>query len=455
MTPGEIVSRQRKFFDSGQTRDYAFRERALRTLRAVIETDERKIFEALKKDLGKCDFEAYLGEVGICLSEISDMLKHLKAWMRPRKVGTPLNLFPGSSWIYPDPYGVCLIMAPWNYPFNLAIAPLVGAIAGGNCAILKPSELAPNVSRVLAELLGAAFDPEHIAVVEGDLEVNKAVLRERYDLIFFTGSTAVGKIVMRAAAEHLTPVVLELGGKSPCIVDADADIEVASRRIGWGKYLNAGQTCVAPDYLLVHETVKDAFVGALKRRLGEFYGEDPAASPDYPRIISERHFDRLADLLAGQSVIHGGQRDRESKYFAPTLVDAPRWQDPIMQEEIFGPLLPILAFHELDDAIRTINERPKPLALYYFGRDPERQERVLSRTSSGGGCVNETVMHLVNSNLPFGGVGASGMGAYHGRDSFETFTHAKSVLKRPCLFDNPLRYAPYGDKLRFLRFFLS
>lgn len=451
----EIVRRQRKFFESGKTRDRAFREEALRSLRRMIQARERGIFEALEKDLGKCDFEAYLGEVGICLAEIGEALAHLKRWMRPRRVGTPISLFPGSSYIYPDPYGVCLVMAPWNYPFNLAIAPLVGAIAGGNCAVLKPSELAPNVSRVLAELIGAAFDPDHIAVVEGDLEVNQAVLRERYDLIFFTGSTAVGRIVMRAAAENLTPVVLELGGKSPCIVDADADLETASRRIAWGKYLNAGQTCVAPDYLLVHESVKRELVAALKTRLVEFYGEDPSSSRDYPRIISERHFDRLAGLLDGRDVLHGGQLDRTRKYIAPTLVDAPGWEDPIMREEIFGPLLPILGFADLEDAIRAVNERPKPLALYYFGRSAERQERVLSRTSSGGGCVNETVMHLVNSNLPFGGVGASGMGAYHGKTSFETFTHAKSVLKRPSFLDNPLRYAPYAGKLKFLRLFLG
>lgn len=451
----EVVAAQRAFFRTGKTQPLAFRAESLRTLRHMLESRESDIFAALRADLGRSDFESYLGEIGLCLEEIGYTQKRLSSWVRPRRVRTPMTLWPASSHIYPDPYGVALIMAPWNYPFQLAIAPLLGAVASGNCVVLKPSEFAPNVSNLLTKLIGEHFDPGHVSVVEGALEVNKALLLEHFDVIFFTGSTPVGKIVMKAAAENLTPVILELGGKSPCIVDADANLDVASRRVAWGKFLNSGQTCVAPDYLLVHESVKAEFVGLLKDRVTDFFGEKPKESPDFSRIINDSHFDRLTGLFKDAPLAFGGGSDRDDCFIEPTVLDPVTWDDPVMQEEIFGPLLPVLEFKDLDGVIKTINDRPKPLALYYFGTNRESQERVLSQTSSGGSCVNDCIMHLLNSNLPFGGVGASGMGSYHGHSSFDAFTHYKSVLKKSNFLEYPLRYAPYAGKMKRLRFFVK
>ncbi len=427
----------------------------METLRNLLKTREKEIFEALEKDLHKCEFESFIGEVGITLDEINYTLKHLESWMKTRKVSTPIALFPAKSYLQPEPYGNTLILAPWNYPFQLAISPLVGAIAAGNTAIVKPSEMAPHTSAMIAGLLKDVFDPAHVAVIEGGIDVNQVLLKMRFDLIFFTGSPLVGKLVMRAAAEHLTPVVLELGGKSPCFVDQDANLPLAAKRIAWGKFLNAGQTCVAPDYLLVHRSVRVEFVEELKKAITKAYGKEPADSPDYPRIITERHFDRLNKLLEGQKIIFGGNSDPASRYIAPTLVDANGWSDPIMQDEIFGPLLPILEFHDLNGAIGNVNARPKPLALYYFGNEKDRQNAVLEKTSSGGACINDVISHLANPNLPFGGVGESGMGSYHGKKSFDSFTHEKSVLRNYNFPDPPVRYAPYKGKLRLLRYFMG
>lgn len=446
---------QRDFFAGGKTRSYEFRKERLETLKDLLHTREKEIFEALQKDLRKCEFESFIGEVGITLDEINHTLKHLKGWMKTRKVSTPIALFPAKSYIHPEPFGNVLVLAPWNYPFQLAIAPLVGAIAAGNTAIVKPSELAPYTSAVIAKLLKEKFDPAHVAVIEGGIDVNTALLKERFDLIFFTGSPMVGKIVMRAAAEHLTPVVLELGGKSPCFVDHDADLALTAKRITWGKFLNAGQTCVAPDYLLAHKSIKSSLVEEMKKAMRNAYGEKPLESPDYPRIINERHFKRLIGLMQDQKVLAGGDSSNESRYIAPTLIDADGWETPLMQEEIFGPILPILEFEDLDEAIAKVNARPKPLALYYFGNSSDRQAAVINKTSSGGACINDLISHLLNPNLPFGGVGESGMGSYHGKGSFDVFTHEKSVLRNYNFPDPPVRYAPYEGKIGLLRYFMG
>jgi len=450
----ERVQRQRRFFASGKTREVDFRRAMLLRLRQLLDVNEQAIFAALHQDLKKPACEAYATEVGMVRSELNHALKGLRSWTRRRRVRTPLAQFPASSYHYQHPYGVALIVAPWNYPFNLALAPLIGALAAGNCVVLKPSELAPATSALLARLLAEAFPEDYLAVVEGGVEVNQALLAEPFDKIFFTGSVAVGKLVMAAAARNLTPLTLELGGKSPCIVDRDANLELAARRIVWGKFLNAGQTCVAPDYLLVHEDIKEALVAKLVSCIAQFYRTDPAQSPDYPRIVNTRHFDRLQALLSGARVLAGGEVVREDLYLAPTLLDQVDWEHPVMQEEIFGPILPILSFATLNEALQAVERHPKPLALYLFSDNRSVQRQVMEGVSFGGGCINDTVLHLANPHLPFGGVGTSGMGSYHGRASFTAFSHQKSVLKKAPWPDIPLRYAPYAGKLRWLKLFL-
>jgi acyl-CoA reductase-like NAD-dependent aldehyde dehydrogenase len=362
-----------------------------------------------------------------------------------------LEQFPASAKIYPEPLGVVLIIGPWNYPFQLNILPLVGAIAAGNCAIVKPSEIAANTSKVVAELINKTFDPAYIAAVEGGVETSQQLLAEKFDYIFFTGGTNVGRVVMEAAAKNLTPVTLELGGKSPCIVDSDISIENSAKRIVWGKFINAGQTCIAPDYLLVNRAVKSEFLTAVTETIRSFYGENPAESTDYCRIISERHFNRLAEFLKDGKIVIGGETNAEEKYIAPTVIDGVSWDAPVMQEEIFGPILPVLEYSDLEEAIALINSRPKPLALYLFSRDKQKQKRVLRDTSSGGVCINDTVMQGALTSLPFGGVGNSGIGSYHGKASFDTFSHYKSVLNKGLWFDLEWRYAPYKGKLDFLK----
>ncbi|MEO0408490.1 MAG: aldehyde dehydrogenase family protein, partial [Cyanobacteria bacterium P01_A01_bin.135] len=368
------------------------------------------------------------------------------------RVSLPLSQQPGSAWVQPDPLGVVLIIGPWNYPFQLLVSPLMGAIAAGNCAILKPSEHAPATSRVVAELIEATFAPEYIAVLEGSVETAQALLAQKFDHIFFTGGTRVGQIVMEAAAKHLTPVTLELGGKSPCIVDGATDLRVAARRIIWGKFVNAGQTCVAPDYLLVQEEVKPALLEHLQATLREFFGDAPQQSPDLARIVNQQQFDRLVALLEGGAgdVITGGQHDRSDRFIAPTVIDNASWDAPVMKEEIFGPLLPVLTYRRIEEAIAQINARPKPLALYLFTTDAALQDKVLSATSSGSVCLNDVFLQVAVWDLPFGGVGQSGIGAYHGKASFDTFSHQKSVLKKPLWLDLGWRYAPYTEKFRLL-----
>ncbi|MBD1806839.1 aldehyde dehydrogenase [Microcoleus sp. FACHB-SPT15] len=446
----DIIQQQRQFFATGITKDVAFRLEQLKRLKQAIVDNQAAILAAINADLNKPEFEAYATEIGV-VREIDYAIKHLKSWVKPKKVSTSIEQFPSSACIYPEPLGVVLIISPWNYPFQLMISPLVGAIAAGNCAILKPSELAANTSRIVTQITEKTFDPSYITSIEGDVETSQQLLAEKFDHIFFTGGTKIGQIVMEAAAKHLTPVTLELGGKSPCIVDSNVHIEHAAKRIAWGKFINAGQTCIAPDYLLVDRTVKNDLLTSIKQCIQEFYGDDPAKSPDYGRIINQRHFERLASFLnEGQPYI-GGQINPEERYIAPTVIDGVDWDTPIMQEEIFGPILPVLEYSDLSDAIAKINERPKPLALYLFSKDQQKQERVLRETSSGGVCINDTVMQVGVSELPFGGVGSSGIGSYHGKASFDTFSHPKSVLKRSFLLDLDWRYAPYQGKLKLIK----
>jgi acyl-CoA reductase-like NAD-dependent aldehyde dehydrogenase len=445
----DIIRQQREFFATGKTKDVEWRIEQLKRLKQAIVDEQEAIVNAVKADLGRPDFEAYFEIVAI--SEINYALKHLKSWVKPKKVATSIDQFPASAKIYPEPLGVVLIISPWNYPFQLMISPLTGAIAAGNCAVLKPSEVAANTSRVIADIIQKTFDPAYIAVVEGGVETSQQLLEEKFDHIFFTGGTAIGKIVMQAAAKHLTPVTLELGGKSPCIVDSDVDLKYAAKRITWGKYLNAGQTCIAPDYLLVDRRIKSELLTELQKCVGEFYGDDPAQSPDYARLISRRHFERLEPLLKDGEIVIGGQTKPEEKYIAPTVMDQVSWESPVMQEEIFGPILPVLEYTDLKEAIAQINARPKPLALYIFSKDKQKQEQVLQETSSGGVCINDTVMQVGVSTLPFGGVGDSGIGSYHGKASFDTFSHYKSVLKKGFRFDPNWRYPPYKDKLSLLK----
>ena len=450
--PSDSIARLRASFDSGKTRPEEWRRGQLERLKAMVEENESAINEALQADLGKSGFEARMTEVGTVLSEIHHAMSRLKSWMEPRRISTPLSNQPGHSRIVHEPLGVVLIIAPWNYPVNLVLTPLIGAIAAGNCAAIKPSEVSARTSQLLARLIPAYLDNDAFDVFEGGADVSTALLEQRFDHIFFTGSEAIGKVVMTAAAKHLTPVTLELGGKSPCIVHDDSDLEVAARRVAWGKFLNAGQTCIAPDYVLVQDSVADALVEQLKASIRKFFGADPKQSPDYPRIISERHFDRVAGLIEGGTIAAGGETDRAERYIAPTLLTAVDPDAAVMREEIFGPVLPILTYGGIDEAIGFITARPKPLALYLFAKSDDIQRQVIGRTSSGGACINDVVMHLAVPELPFGGVGSSGMGAYHGRASFDTFSHARSVLTKSERLDVPLRYPPYsGWKLRALK----
>jgi acyl-CoA reductase-like NAD-dependent aldehyde dehydrogenase len=420
-------------------------------LRNAIVAHETELLAALKADLGRPAAEAYTGEIAVVLHEVDSASRHLDSWARPRKVRTPLILFPGSSWVCPEPYGRALVIAPWNYPFQLAIAPLVAALAAGNCAVVKPSEVAPRTSAALTELLTTTFEPDYVAVVEGGAATTEALLVEQFDLIFFTGGTRIGKIIMAAAAKNLTPVVLELGGKNPCIVDGDAELETAARRIAWGKFVNAGQTCIAPDFVLAHSSIKAALLERLAAVIALFYGKDPQASQDYGRIINDHHLRRLASLLGDGRIAIGGQVDAADRYIAPTVLDDVSWDAPIMQEEIFGPILPILAFDDLDDAIGRLQQRPKPLALYFFAGNRVRQDEILRRLPAGAACINDVFAQMLNLRLPFGGVGESGMGAYHGKAGFDTFSHAKAVVRRGVWADPSSKYPPYRTPLAALR----
>ncbi|MBR2428647.1 MAG: aldehyde dehydrogenase [Alistipes sp.] len=438
----QIVARQRALFATHRTLPVEYRLAMLRRLRKAITENEAALCEALRIDLNKSYEEAYLTEISIVLGEIDNFLKNLKHWCAPSKRKTPLKLFPSKSYIKTEPLGVALIIAPWNYPVQLLLNPLVGAIGAGCTAILKPSPYVPNVATVLERIIKESFDDSYIAVVQGNREVNTALLRERYDIIFFTGSPELGRVVMRAAAENLTPVILELGGKSPVIVDRSADIKRAAKRIAWGKTLNAGQTCIAPDFLLIDREVKEQFVEAYKRALYELHGEDASLSKHYVRMVSDRAFQRVSGYLTDGRIRCGGTTKAEERYIEPTLLDNVATDSAVMREEIFGPVLPMIEIDSIDEAIDFIRQREKPLALYVFA-EKRKAERVIELTSSGGACIGDVIMHIANEHLPFGGVGNSGMGRYHSRDSLYSFSHRRAVLKTSTRIDLPFRYMPY------------
>ena len=459
MTEQEInslVNRQRKYFQTGATLPVSTRISALRRLYDAISKHEKEINEALRKDLGKSGFESYMCENGMVLEELSYMLKHTPRFAREKRVRTPLAQFHSRSCQKPSPYGVTLIMSPWNYPFMLTLSPLADALAAGNTAVVKPSAYSPHTSDVILRILSQCFEPKYVAVVTGGRAENTCLLREHFDYIFFTGSQTVGKEVMRNAAEHLTPVTLELGGKSPCIVDQTANIKLAARRIVFGKYLNCGQTCVAPDYIYCHRSVKDKLVSEVKKQIQKQYGKQPLSNPDYGKIINEKHFDRILGLIDKKKVVHGGSSDRKALRIEPTVLDNVTFSDAVMQEEIFGPVMPILVFDSLDEVIRNVNAMPHPLALYLFTSDNAAAKKVTSRCGFGGGCINDTIIHLATTEMGFGGFGESGMGAYHGKIGFDTFSHYKSIVDKKTWIDLPMRYQPYRKMHeKMVRFFLK
>lgn len=453
MTLEVLLKKQREFYLSGKTKDINYRIQKLKKLRDAIFRNEELIYEALEKDLHKSKFESYETEVGIVLEEIKVMIKNIKKWSKREKKRTSLMHFKTSSYIYKEPYGLVLNISPWNYPFQLSLAPVVGAIAAGNCVILKPSKYSINTSNIVDKIIKEVFSEEYVSVVEidGGREALQEILEHKFDYIFFTGSPKVGAVVMEKAARHLTPVTLELGGKSPCIVHHDADLRKVSKRIVWGKFLNAGQTCVAPDFLAVHEDVKDELIGYIREDIKNFFGEEPFVSKDFGRIINNGQFKRLVDYLNEGNIILGGDYDEHQRYISPTLIDGISFSNRIMREEIFGPILPVVEYKEIDCLIKRLQGRHKSLALYLFTESKDVEQKILSQISFGGGCINDTVIHVSSPYVPFGGVGNSGMGAYHGKWSFELFTHSKSILKKTTMFDIEFRYPPYKEKIKFLK----
>ncbi|HQO81339.1 MAG TPA: aldehyde dehydrogenase [Deltaproteobacteria bacterium] len=447
----QIIRNQRQFYSSGITKNTEYRRKQLKKLHQLIRREDGLIVDALKKDLSKPVLEAYAAEVALVKGEIEYAVANLDSWTRPTRVRTPLPLLPSLSSTVPEPLGVVLIISPWNYPFQLAMIPLVGAIAAGNCVVIKPSELSAHTASVIEELIARYMDPRHVSVVNGGPDTARELLNHRFDHIFFTGSSRVGRSVMESASRFLTPVTLELGGKCPCIVDRNINIDYAARRIAWGKFFNAGQSCVAPDYVLVDSGIRDEFTEALKKTVLGFYGTDPRRNPYYARIINRSHFDRLMGYLDQGNTVVGGQALAQELFIAPTVLDGVPPDAPVMQEEIFGPILPLIPFSTFSDALAFVNSRPKPLAAYLFTRDKMKQELVKAETSSGSLCINDAVVQFVSRTLPFGGVGESGMGRYHGRSSFETFSHTKSIVKNTMKFDIPLRYVPYRFKLPLVK----
>jgi len=445
----------RNFYNSRKTQSIAFRIAALERLYKNIKLYEQDILDALSEDLSKSNFESYATEVSIILKEIQYHIRHLKRWSKARKVGMSLLFFPSKSCIVQEPYGVVLIIAPWNYPFQLLISPLIGAISAGNCVVLKSSPKAPATSEVIEKIVNNTFQKEYVAFFQGHRDVNQTLLENKFDYIFFTGSPSMGKIVMEGAAKHLTPVTLELGGKSPCIIESDANIKIAARRIIWGKTLNSGQTCVAPDYLLVHKDIRENLLLELQNSITEMYGENPKDSPDYPRIISLAATTRLASYLKEGKILLGGDYDLDDNYIAPTVIGEVSEESAIMQDEIFGPIFPLIEYSDIKEVITFVNNREKPLALYYFTNDKKKAKQVLSETSSGGACINDTIVHVGSHKLPFGGVGNSGMGRYHGKFSFDTFSNQKSVVFSSGKIDIKLKYPPYKDKYENYRDMLT
>lgn len=449
----QTMNAQRAFFNSGCTRDIGFRTAQLKKLKSALVRHEADISKALRDDFGKCEFETYSTEIGLILSGISEFERHLKAWARPKTVPKTFATIHAKSTIAYEPFGITLIMSPWNYPVQLTLAPLIGAMAAGNTAVVKPSRYTPQTSAVMKRIIDDNFSDEYIAFFEGGRDVNEALLAERYDLIFFTGGTKVGKVVMSAAAQNLTPLVLELGGKSPCIVDETADIAKAAKSLCWGKFMNAGQTCIAPDFVMAKREMVPSLLEAMRSTIARMYGDNPQQSPDFARIITPAHFERVNGLIDPAKVFCGGQTDAESRYIAPTLMTDVTFDDKVMGEEIFGPVLPVIAYDDEGDMLRTLQAMETPLAFYLFSRDKKRVQKYLTMRSSGDAVVNDTIIHSANPHLPFGGKGHSGMGAYHGRHSFETFSHKRSVVYRHLALDLP-RYAPYPKNFNFIKRFL-
>ncbi len=456
VTIHDVLNKQRNYFNSGATLAPIFRVEQLRRLQNAIKSNESKINAALQKDLGKPAFEGYMCEVGLVLEELRYMIKFAYGLSRSRKAPTPLHQFAAKSYIQPEPYGNVLIMSPWNYPFLLTMGPLVDALAAGNTAIVKPSAYSPATSSVIQDLIDACFCSEYVSVITGGRAENQALLEEKFDYIFFTGSQSVGKIVMEKAARHLTPVTLELGGKSPCIVDKTAKIDLAAKRIVFGKFLNCGQTCVAPDYVWVHKSVKEELLQAITQEIAKQYGTCPLENQNYGKIISRKHFDRISSLIDARKVVFGGKKDEVSLKIEPTVMDHVNWDDPVMQQEIFGPVLPILTFTDLEKVVSTLQQKDSPLALYIFSRHQPSIDYVTQHVRYGGGCINDTVIHLATTAMGFGGVGASGMGAYHGKCGFDTFSHMKSIVHKKNWLDLPMRYQPYNPLYeKILRLFLG
>lgn len=445
-----LVKKQRAYFEKGKTKNVSWRIGALQTLQRSILQHQQEIEAALQQDLKKSSFETYMCETGMVLSELSHMIRHLRGYAKEKTVPTPLAQFHGKSFTSPEPYGVVLVMSPWNYPFMLAMDPVIGAIAAGNCVVVKPSAYAPATSAVIDMIIKECFAPHFVSVVQGGRAENTELLEQRFDFIFFTGSVAIGKLVMEKASKHLIPVCLELGGKSPCIVDKTANIRRAAQRIVFGKYLNLGQTCVAPDYVFVHEDVKEKLLSEIRQCIRRQFGENPLDNPDYGKIINEKHFDRLVGLMKGQKVQIGGKVKRETMQIEPTVLVDVSPSDPIMQEEIFGPVMPVMTFHEISEVIRYVTDHEKPLALYLFTNSRSVEKQILKFCSFGGGCINDTIIHLATSHMGFGGVGNSGMGSYHGKESFELFSHKRSIVKKYNWLDLPIRYQPYKSWKRLL-----
>ncbi len=452
-----IVEKQRAYFKTGVTKDVSWRIKQIKKLVELIGKNEPIISEALRKDLNKANYESLSVEIGPAFADASHILKHIKEWAEPESVETSLFHLPGNSKVYKEPYGNVLVISPWNYPFLLTISPLIGAMSAGNCVLIKPSEHSKHTSKAIEDLINQHFDEGYIHVVQGDAELTQDILKNRWDYIFFTGGTEIGRIIYQAAAKHLTPVTLELGGKSPCVVDKHVNVDLAAKRITWGKVINSGQTCIAPDYLFVHQDVKDKLIESIKSQIKKSYGETPIDHPDYCKIINQRQYERLKGYLNNGEVVAGGKYNDEKQMIEPTILLNPPKDSKVMTEEIFGPILPVYTYTELDEVIDFINEREKPLAAYIFSKNSKVREKFLTSTSSGGVCVNDTVLHISSSSMAFGGVGESGIGGYHGKYSFDTFSHRKSVMHRmPHMLDPFLRYAPYSPKkLGIMRFFLK
>jgi aldehyde dehydrogenase (NAD+) len=447
-----LIDKQRAFFNAGETKGVRFRIRQLKNLKEALETHEGSIMLALKADLRKPELEAWSTEIGVIITEIDYNLKHIRSWVRPQRVPTALFFMPGKSRIYTEPFGVALIIGPWNFPIKSVLGPALGAMTAGNCCVLKPSEHAPHTAKALENMISEFFDPEYLVVTQGGIPETTELLKHRFDYVFFTGGTEIGRIVYQAAAKHLTPVTLELGGKNPCIVDDNSHMQVAAKRIAWGKLLNSGQVCIAPNYVLVKKSVKKELIEHLKIAIEEFFGGDAKSTDDFGRIVNDTHFERIKKLIEGDVVL-GGDTDAKEKYIAPTIIDNVKVTDKIMQEEIFGPVLPIVEYEDIDEAISIINQGEKPLALYIFSKSYNNRDKIISQTSSGGVCINETIMNFGSVELPFGGVGDSGFGVYNGKSGFDTFSHKKGVMTKSFMFDVKQKYPPYTQgKLNFIKF---